>query len=306
MSEKDNIKTFAFVDIETTGLPEYNFGKVRITEIAIHTCSVHHFCSPLPETPPRALSKLVLYFNPGMRIDDEASKITGLNNEILSDQEKFDVHSAKAINQFFQHQGEQICLIAHNGNNFDFPIIKKTFEMVKMSLPPDILCADSREIITAIDEELEPKIKQVQPDAPESSEECFTAKVDSDDELCENALIDFEKNVKTPIDWQKLNETTPKRTIGPFNNRKRGAPEKCSHRGPNNKTRRELFPPKKTSYSLIAIYKRIFGKEPNTSHLAESDIITLREVAHYYGERFLRMANEYAKPFSEIKTTGLK
>lgn len=58
------IKTFAFFDLETTGLPELENFKTKITEISIVACSKKHFLETMPKKMPRVLHKLSHCFNP--------------------------------------------------------------------------------------------------------------------------------------------------------------------------------------------------------------------------------------------------
>lgn len=50
---------------------------------------------------------------------------------MLEHHAKFDDDAATAILSYLKRYPKPICLIAHNGNGFDFPIIKQSFEKVK-------------------------------------------------------------------------------------------------------------------------------------------------------------------------------
>ena len=45
-----------------------------------------------------------------------------------------------------------ICLVAHNGNGFDFPLLKAELNRLGRDLPSEILCVDSLEVLQALDE----------------------------------------------------------------------------------------------------------------------------------------------------------
>lgn len=64
LNEVTEIKTLAFFDLETTGLPSFENYKTKITEISIVACSLKHFLETLPESVPRVLHKLSLCCNP--------------------------------------------------------------------------------------------------------------------------------------------------------------------------------------------------------------------------------------------------
>lgn len=47
------------------------------------------------------------------------------------------------LNIFLKHLPRPVCLVAHNGNQFDFPVLNHTVQALNGSLPTDLLCADS-------------------------------------------------------------------------------------------------------------------------------------------------------------------
>lgn len=69
-----DIKTFAFLDSETTGLPHLENCKTKITELCI--IIVHSLHLSLGVFP-RVQNKLSLCFNPGKYINTDVSTITG-------------------------------------------------------------------------------------------------------------------------------------------------------------------------------------------------------------------------------------
>lgn len=71
---KHIIKTFAFFDLETTGL---EIGK-KITELCFVACSRKDILSTKKNEMPRVLNKLSLCVNPFRMIHPESTKITGL------------------------------------------------------------------------------------------------------------------------------------------------------------------------------------------------------------------------------------
>ncbi|CAH0698684.1 unnamed protein product [Spodoptera exigua] len=61
---------------------------------------------------------------------------------------KFPTHRIRiedfnVINNFINKQEKPVCLFAHNGNRFDFAIMKRHFENINVSLADDVLVADS-------------------------------------------------------------------------------------------------------------------------------------------------------------------
>lgn len=68
------IKTFAFLDSETTGLPHLENCKTKITELCIVVVHSSHLNLGVF---PRVQNKLSLCFNPGKYINSEVSTLTG-------------------------------------------------------------------------------------------------------------------------------------------------------------------------------------------------------------------------------------
>lgn len=141
--DKERIATYVFFDLETTGLPELEFYRTKITEMSFMACSVDHMLSTYKEDIPRVLHKLTLCFNPYKRIQLEASAITGLTNELLEQDNKFDTNAMTMIECFINKLQQPVCLIAHNGNKFDFPLFKKQYDLLNGHFPENLRCCDS-------------------------------------------------------------------------------------------------------------------------------------------------------------------
>jgi DNA polymerase III epsilon subunit-like protein len=78
MSQPSEIRTYVFFDLESTGLPEYEFFKTKISEIALVACSKDHLLKCQYSEVPRVLHKQTLCFNPQKRITDKSEEITGM------------------------------------------------------------------------------------------------------------------------------------------------------------------------------------------------------------------------------------
>lgn len=129
-NEKHDIKTFLFLDLEATGIPDYEFNRTKITEIAMVACSKEHILKTDRNLIPRVLHKLTLCVQPQKMIHPEATEITGLDNFMLEHENKFDTNIAQLMSLFFRRLQQPICLVAHNGAKFDFPLLKKELEKV--------------------------------------------------------------------------------------------------------------------------------------------------------------------------------
>ncbi|XP_055377252.1 DNA polymerase III PolC-type-like [Condylostylus longicornis] len=212
MNNKNNFKTYAVFDIETTGLPHLNFNKVNIIEFAVSTVSRDDIVKSKTGETPRIINNLSLLFNPRMRIDPESSKITGLDNYQLEHENSFDENAAKTIIGFFKHLQGPICLVAHNGDRFDFPILKKAFEKVNLSLPENVYCVDTYKAIPYIDHTK--KIDEENKEKEEADKLLSLEEALLDNEVKNSLKEQFEINStlkEEKFDIQKINETTPHR-----------------------------------------------------------------------------------------------
>ncbi|KAM9327152.1 three prime repair exonuclease 2 [Gastrophryne carolinensis] len=140
-------KTFIFLDLEATGL---NADRPKITElclIAVHASSLKDPVVDNSGEPqlPRVLDKLCLCVDPGKPLSQKASEITGLTNELLTCNEKqmFDVNIFNVISDFVSRQAQPVCLVAHNGFFYDFPLIKTELQQQQHDLSSSMLCLDS-------------------------------------------------------------------------------------------------------------------------------------------------------------------
>lgn len=70
-----DIKTFVFLDSETTGLPAFEHNTTKITELCLISIQVEHIRLGIC---PRVQNKLNLCFNPLKRIHPEAENLTGI------------------------------------------------------------------------------------------------------------------------------------------------------------------------------------------------------------------------------------
>lgn len=66
-----------------------------------------------------------------------------------------------------------------------------------------------------------------------------------------------------------------------------------------------ISPSKRMKFTLTAIHERLFGKEPNKSHYAESDALALLKCAVASKMEFIEYAEENAILFKDIKPIGL-
>ncbi|GAB0094247.1 three-prime repair exonuclease 1 [Sergentomyia squamirostris] len=331
-----DIKSFVFFDIEGTGLPRID-GTAKIMEISFVACSVDHFVSSGqdPLEVPRVLHKLSLCVNPFKRVCEESFRITGLDNFILEHESRLGVRELEMITKFLERLQQPVCLVAHNGMGYDFPLLRKEFLKQQVAFPEDLLCLDSLVVFREIDkvrerereedaellefiqgelvwiEEMEKSFRNQQGECsrnpPINHQEAISENGTSYEILCQlNAKEDKE-------DVQKINETTPKRSTN------RTSPPRVPRivkreKSPSSpetprkaqeqiapKSKKKLFPERK-SFRLGDIYRRSFNHEPDNSHRAEADCLILLKCALKESRDFYSFAQKHSQPFRDVST----
>ncbi|OCT65505.1 three prime repair exonuclease 2 [Xenopus laevis] len=150
------VKSFAFLDLEATGL---NHDLPKITElclVAVHVSSLENPETVISEVQlPRVLDKLCLCVDPAKPITKEACIITGLSNEKLTNCQKpcFDLNLVQLVKEFLNRQAQPVCLVAHNGFFYDFPLLKAEFQQQNEELPSSLLCLDSLKAFRQLDQQ---------------------------------------------------------------------------------------------------------------------------------------------------------
>ena len=136
-------QTFVFFDLEATGLPSVT-RPPRITELCFKALDVKHFSALKPllfkckdsknfeDTLPRVANTLKLCFNPGVMVPEIVTNITGLSNDLLENQSRFKPESVNLLKIFLENLPQPICLVAHNGLKYDYPLMKA--ELVNIGL----------------------------------------------------------------------------------------------------------------------------------------------------------------------------
>ena len=154
------IKTLVYFDLEATGLkssgrpriPELCFVAVDVKEINTlnkKLCEkVRNITCPgdillLETLLPRVLNKLTICVYPMFTIMPEISSITGLSNYNLTGQDKFQKSTGDLLNAFLSRLPSPVCLVAHNGNAYDFPLLRAELVKAGAEFGPNIYCLDS-------------------------------------------------------------------------------------------------------------------------------------------------------------------
>lgn len=159
------MQTLIFLDLEATGLP---FSQPKITELcllAVHRCALESPPTPQgpPPTvppPPRVLDKLSLCVAPGKACSPAASEITGLSTAVLTahGRQRFDADLVNLLQGFLQRQPQPWCLVAHNGDRYDFPLLQAELaELGLASALDDAFCVDSITALKALEQAGSPR-----------------------------------------------------------------------------------------------------------------------------------------------------
>ena len=132
--------TFIFLDLETTGLRK----PVEITELSMIAVERAHIINgSKTRMVPRLLDKLTTCVRPTKEIESQASMVTCISNEDLEKKKEFDIELGRTVRSFITRQQQPACLVAHNGDNFDFKILVSHLDAVEITLPKTIYATDS-------------------------------------------------------------------------------------------------------------------------------------------------------------------
>lgn len=163
--ERKPTQTFVFLDMESTG-----FEKPKITEIcltAVHreellnvsknsAGSVGSTMEAKRETSlPRVADSITLCFNPGKPVEPYAYETSGLDNINLfgSRKRRFGDMEATLLILFLNRQDAPICMVAHNGKKFDFPLLKAELQRINLNFPCcEIRCGDTLQAFKDLDQ----------------------------------------------------------------------------------------------------------------------------------------------------------
>ncbi|XP_066906716.1 uncharacterized protein [Halyomorpha halys] len=290
------IQTYVILDLETTGLPSTNYGDTKITELSLISVSRKHFDNISVRCIPRVLNKLTMCFHPQRFIAEESKRITGLSNELLESQRTFDVKVCEILENFIMGEPQPVCLLAHNGYRFDFPLLQAHTKILGKPLPDTVLCSDTLHAFRELQILEKPPPWQI----PQEVIQPYTPPHQEDDEWITNSsteicrvIDELEKSVlnddihlsldyvygKTPEKKRLPREDPPPR-------RRESVPQ-----GPTpipSKVRRNLFgsPVKKPSYRLENVYQHLLKKKISNAHSAEGDSYAILECISAIGPPF--------------------
>lgn len=295
-----SIESYVFFDIETTGLPWLEKNRTKITELSfVVALRKDVIVTPHGSLPP--VSKLSLVFNPGRPIDPEAVKLNGLSNDLLRHAPVFR-QKIETIVSFLKELPKPVCLVAHNGNRFDFKILLAEFNDANMLLPDDLLCVDSligfRQILASSNGR---KVKVAKPLCTVSSEAQDLLTDDEDEWPDLNLSTEEWKDIDeicdslSDISCEDITEAK-KITLKKQNGKKQANRSEVI-----SKVFSKTNNVNKESYTLLSLYKRLINKEPYNHHRAEDDCCMLLECVIAVKDEFILWADEACKMLKEVQ-----
>ena len=322
----ESVKTFVYFDIEATGLK--SCGRPRISEISFIAVNSKDIIDlnvklqasvikkkediDIEEMLPRVINKLTVCVYPMATIVPLVSDITGMDNYNLSGQSKFDKNTGELINCFLSRLPQPVCLVAHNGGMYDFPLFKAELEKSGTILGSDIFCVDSyvgiKEIfwtknsVSLVNDKKENNVKErhiIKMEVDAVTKLMNDGEFDKEFNEAETHSVLKNENVKI-----KASQTTPDKTKGPVASINIPTKQKTSTFTPLNKFRKNLeFSVQKTpnSYSLINLHTHFLGFPPRKSHGAEADCLTLLRTTAMLGQEWLEWVDNNYNSFENYK-----
>lgn len=289
------IATFVFFDIETTGLPWQEKNQTKITDFSFVAASRKILeATSYGQTP--LVSKFTVVLNPERAIHPKVRTLTGLSNELLQHAPVFK-RIVKSLIMFIEDLTRPVCLVAHNGNVFDFKILLAECNDAGVSLPEDLLCVDSLVGFRALlkNSSLTYKdfedIQEISLESGKRSEETISdqdiltddedewsdlnltnEELDEIDDIC-SSVSEFEEPGCKPVNTQRS------KAIGNVFDKKTAT----------------------NDFKLTSLYKRLLNKEEINAHRAEVDCLILAECVVAMKQDFLPWADGNCTLLTKIK-----
>ena len=322
------VQTLVYFDLEATGLK--SSGRPRISELSLVAVNIQDVLqmhkaimeniqnrtveSSLLQTrklSPRIVNKLTLCVYPMATIVPLVSDITGLDNYNLMGQSKFSKSTGDLLNSFLSLLPAPVCLVAHNGNDYDFPLLKAELDKIGMQLKSDILCIDSyvgiREMFKKEKDIVNSGNKTVTEMKLTKENNIVKMELDAVSDLISKGEfeIEMEEGKHTELKCSKSeNEETPKSTKYKSNICLPPKKRKQFSGFEIVKSRKALkfeIPGEPVSFSLINLHRHLLGCSPEESHGAEADCLSLMRTTAALGQKWIDWVKENCLKFETCK-----
>ena len=283
---------------------------------------------------PRIAHKLTKFFNPRKLIYPSVEEITLLNNFKLEELSSLSADFCICFKKFLNFP-KPICLVAHNGRRYDFPLIASEFfnSTSCMFSFDDLLYVDSLEALRLLDKiSVIEELQDLEPNCSEFSDGDSSSRVgdgvDADD---------FDESFQ-PISWPDGNghQSTSNGKLSTFRSKdpsnghhsdtlcapgsskpvelpsKPSALNPLTSFPPNcsledkvelcqaSKSYNHGLTPQSKPFSQTNLFHRLFGQD-YAAHRAEADCEALLQICGHYGAKFADIADVLKKPLSDIK-----
>ena len=315
----NEVKTLVYFDLEATGLK--SSGRPRICEIsfvAVNIEDVLQLGLSLSENRnlceisflPRIVNKLTLCVYPIAIIVPLVSDLTDLDNYNLSGQSNFTNTTANLLNGFLSHLPSPVCLVAHNGNAYDFPLLKAELEKLDTELNPGTLCVDSllgfRELLqkqskTERRNQANMNYKEIKAREIYVATELVKAGM-FEAEMFEGHSESLDKDSSKII--QAESEVTPSKCIKTVVSSLKPSKHAHTPHSEKFKIRKKLTylnHSTPTSFTLGNLHKHLLGVAPSQSHGAEADCLALLRTSAVLGEDWIKWVRDDSYSFSKCK-----
>ena len=239
------------------------------------------------------------------------SDITGLDNYNLTGQSKFNKSTGDLINSFLSLLPPPVCLVAHNGNAYDFPLLKAELVKAGTQLKSDILCIDSyvgvREIFKKERDVIEEETDTATDVKLTEENNVVKMELDAFSDLINTGVfeIEMEEGICTEFPLSKAeNEETPKSARYKSNICLPPKKRKQYFSSEIAKSRKVLKfenPGEPTSFSLVNLHRHLLGCPPEQSHGAEADCLSLMRTTAAIGDKWIDLVKENCSKFEACK-----
>ena len=322
------VKTLVYFDVEATGLK--SAGRPRISELSLIAVNIQDVLKmseaikdniqnrtiesrllQLRKLSPRIVNKLTLCIYPMATIVPLVSDITGLDNYNLTGQSKFSKSTGDLINSFLSLLPAPVCLVAHNGNDYDFPLFKAEMDKTGTQLNSDILCIDSyvgiREIFRKEKNIVRAENETVTEVELTEENEIVQMEIDAVSDLIITGVFETEmaEGTSTEVNLSKAeNEETPKSARYKSNICLPPKKRKQYFSSEIAKSRKVLKfenPGEPTSFSLVNLHRHLLGCPPEQSHGAEADCLSLMRTTAAIGDKWIDWVKENCSKFEACK-----
>lgn len=251
---------------------------------------------------PRVLSSLTLAFNPCTFITDVVADLTGLNNDLLEHQPKFSTDTASLIQAFLSHLPQPLCLVAHNGLRYDFPLLKAemVFSKALGNFKETLCIIDSLAAMRKIFDDHTTHVLTELLSYEDFEEDMDTSQALDVRKPClgdEDELNLYKTPVMSP---ESETSKKPPRVAHSENRRMASQLLGPERRKSGAKAKKRLNFDKPSSFSLPKLHEHIFGAKPKSSHGAEEDVMTLIRVCASRSEAFVRFTETNFTTFQDV------